>query len=90
MVIRVNGSGELCDSKPCAICKDMMVKSGIKAVYYSNDKGAIVKLNLKEECDHVSQGFIKMSRSYPSYVLRLPVEKKTIKMIISKFSSIPT
>lgn len=35
LVIRVNGNGELSNSKPCVYCIDLMKRIGIYKVYYS-------------------------------------------------------
>lgn len=41
-VVRVNGEGEIVNSKPCKICMSMILKSGIKTIHYSNDENTIV------------------------------------------------
>lgn len=48
IVIRVNNKGELCSSRPCYNCLDMMKTVGIKRVYYSDDKGNIVVETVKD------------------------------------------
>ena len=48
IVIRVNSKGELCSSRPCYNCLDMMKAVGIKRVYYSDDKGNIVVETVKD------------------------------------------
>jgi deoxycytidylate deaminase len=54
-VIRVNNTGKLVNSKPCNSCIYYMMLYGVKSVYYSNDKGEIIKEKLKEiEATHIS------------------------------------
>lgn len=48
IVIRVNSKGELCSSRPCYNCLDMMKAVGIKRVYYSDDNGNIVVETVKD------------------------------------------
>lgn len=53
LVIRISKTNKLQNSKPCAICiqimKNLPEKKGyrIRNIYYSNDNGEIIKSNLK-------------------------------------------
>jgi hypothetical protein len=42
LVIRVNNSGKLCNSRPCIYCLKMMKDVKIKRVYYINNDGDLV------------------------------------------------
>lgn len=42
----MNGEYVLANAKPCSVCKEMLLNSGIRTVYYSDDNGQIVKENL--------------------------------------------
>lgn len=46
VVARVNKSGNLCLSKPCAVCQLAILESGIRNVYYSTDSGTWESLEL--------------------------------------------
>jgi deoxycytidylate deaminase len=46
VVGRVNKSGNLCLSKPCAVCQLAIGESGIQDVYYSSDEGTWERLEL--------------------------------------------
>jgi tRNA(Arg) A34 adenosine deaminase TadA len=47
LVIRVNKTGELRNSKCCSICLQIMKSFNIKNVYYSDDKGNFIKEKVK-------------------------------------------
>ena len=44
--IRVTAGGRLANAKPCKACELYMVENGIKAVWYSNDTGQMVRMDL--------------------------------------------
>lgn len=46
VVGRVNKSGNLCLSRPCAVCQLAIGESGIRNVYYSSDEGTWERLEL--------------------------------------------
>jgi deoxycytidylate deaminase len=46
VVGRVNRSGNLCLSKPCAVCQLAIGESNIKNIYYSTDEGTWERLEL--------------------------------------------
>jgi tRNA(Arg) A34 adenosine deaminase TadA len=46
VVGRVNRSGDLCLSKPCAVCQLAISESGLRNVYYSTDEGYFERLEL--------------------------------------------
>ena len=48
LVIRVNGKNEFVNSKPCENCLYYLRLYGIKNVYYSNDKGEIVREKIED------------------------------------------
>lgn len=41
LVIRVNNSNKLLNSRPCNSCIDKLIKRNIRKVYYSTDNGSI-------------------------------------------------
>ena len=47
-MIRVNNSGNLCNSRPCYNCLNMMKAVGIKRVHYSDDSGDIITETVKD------------------------------------------
>lgn len=47
--IRVSKGGTLKLAKPCVGCRDYCKRHGVTTIYYSNDKGAIVKLPKERE-----------------------------------------
>lgn len=60
LVVRVSANGQLCDSKPCCMCVNLMRLHGVKRVYYSNVDGEMCcqKISqLTEEIDgHFTHG----------------------------------
>jgi deoxycytidylate deaminase len=46
VVGRVNKSGNLCLSKPCAVCQLAISESGVRNIYYSTDSGTWESLEL--------------------------------------------
>jgi deoxycytidylate deaminase len=46
-VIRINKKGEWRNSKPCANCMKLMLKLGIKRIWYTNQIGEIRKESLR-------------------------------------------
>jgi deoxycytidylate deaminase len=61
LVIRINKDDELVNSKPCSSCMEHMRSINIKSVYYSDDDGDIVMLDLNDPC--------MMSSGYRQYLL---------------------
>lgn len=60
LVVKVNVSG-LSNSKPCRVCTQLIKRSRVKTVYYSDDAGNIVKTKpemLTE--DYVSKGMSRI------------------------------
>ena len=47
IVIRINNKNELLNSKCCSVCLKIMQAYNIRNIYYSNDKGVIVKEKIK-------------------------------------------
>ena len=43
---RVTSTGRFTMAKPCAVCQDLLKRSGIKSVRYSNSEGKIERLKL--------------------------------------------
>ena len=64
LVVRISITGELCDSKPCCMCVNLMKMNGIKKVYYSDTNGNIC-------CQKVSQ--ISDDEIYVSHGLKLMI-----------------
>lgn len=55
VVIRVNNSNQLTNSKPCCNCIYYLRLYGIKNIYYSNENGEIIKEKISEiETNHTS------------------------------------
>lgn len=46
MVVRLNSAGKLRNSKPCAMCEQVLRFCEVKTVYYSNDNGNIEMMKL--------------------------------------------
>lgn len=57
LVLRVGRGGELRLSKPCSLCRDVMMKSGIHKVYYSDEDGDIISTRLIDLVTIPSKGF---------------------------------
>jgi deoxycytidylate deaminase len=60
LVIRRNAKLDLCNSRPCNRCLDLMRQTGIRAVVYSNCKGEIIRQNIDDishDHDYYSHGF---------------------------------
>lgn len=47
VVIRLDKNNNLCDSKPCVNCLNLIRKSNIKKIYYSDNYGNIIKEKVK-------------------------------------------
>ncbi len=62
---------ELKDSKPCSVCRDMLIKKGLKYVYCSTDFGTIIKINLFELKDYQSVSQSKMTNYKNSTTYKL-------------------
>jgi deoxycytidylate deaminase len=57
LVIRINKSNILKNSRPCNQCIDELLKIGIRKVYYSDDNGNIISENVAYmEKIHISSG----------------------------------
>jgi tRNA(Arg) A34 adenosine deaminase TadA len=57
VVVRYNRLGKLVNSYPCIFCLELIRLSGIKTIYYSDDKGEIIKAKVKDlNYVHVSTG----------------------------------
>lgn len=68
IVIRVNNSGKLMNSKPCDSCIYYLKLYGIKNIYYSDCSGEIIKEKINRiESDHESIGH----RNYCKYLEEL-------------------
>lgn len=72
LVVRVTANQQLCDSKPCCMCINLMNMFGLRRVYYSNDKGELCYQKLGHNCDveenYVSHGLEMMIQERPEYV----------------------
>jgi len=58
LVIRINKSGSLCNSKPCYDCIEEFKKFNINKIYYSNSDGDIICEKIKDICNRESSGTI--------------------------------
>ncbi len=57
IVVRYNRQGNLCNSKPCYYCADLMKKIGINKVIYSDNDGNLVTIKVKDLTDcYISRG----------------------------------
>ena len=56
LVIRINKTGNLCNSKPCADCICEFKKHNINKIYYSSSDGDIVCEKVKNMCNRESSG----------------------------------
>jgi len=60
LVIRINNSGQICYSKPCANCIRELREHQIKYIYYSDHQGNIIKEKTNViHNDHVSKVYLK-------------------------------
>jgi len=60
VVIRVNKTGNLINSKPCNSCLYYLKLYGVKSVYYSDSNGEIIKEKINTlESEHCSIGHRK-------------------------------
>lgn len=57
VVIRVNGSGTICDSKPCSNCAELIKNYGIKKITYSTSDGDFITTNINNLTTRKSVGF---------------------------------
>lgn len=46
-VVRVRNNGELSNSCPCLICRELIISKQIRNVFYSNENGDIVKWKVR-------------------------------------------
>ena len=54
IVIRIDNNNNLCDSKPCEECINIIKTHGIKKVYYSTNGGIIIEKVSLMSSDHLS------------------------------------
>lgn len=60
IVVRMNNSGILLNSKPCAMCSMIIKSSGINKVIYSSDNNQLItKLSSDLEEDHLTRAIIE-------------------------------
>jgi len=63
LVVRINKSGSLVNSRPCDDCIRRLQLLGVNRIYYSSDKGDVVREKLSEmRLGHVSSGKMHMIR----------------------------
>ena len=46
LVLRFCRRGILKDSRPCSLCRDLLLSKGLKHIYCSTESGKIIKINL--------------------------------------------
>lgn len=46
-VARLLKDGSLNNAKPCKVCQDLIIKSGVKEVFYTNEFGEVVRWRVK-------------------------------------------
>jgi deoxycytidylate deaminase len=46
LVLRFNRNGDLRNASPCEVCKEMLMKKGLRYIYCSDDNGCINKIDL--------------------------------------------
>ena len=60
MVVRINEAGKLCNSEPCSVCTQLIKKSNIGDVFYSDGTGEIVRVKpVMLKGLHKTKGFSK-------------------------------
>jgi len=59
LILRFKKDGNLCDSRPCANCKDFLRKKGVTSVYCSMFDGSIQKIALDNVPDYLSSSQIQ-------------------------------
>lgn len=97
LVIRTNALGQLCDSKPCCMCINMMYWFGIRRVYYSDSNGNILCSKIADLLDdnefYVSHGLRMLITTQLNYIssvtFKLPLTKKQKKIITENFKQFP-
>jgi len=83
IVIRINKNGDLCNSRPCYNCLNMMKTIGIRKVYYSISNTEIICENVKDmisiQCSAVSR-YIEKCNFKTDYTLDQYYENLLIKI----------
>tara|TARA_B100001996_G_scaffold194783_1_gene149147 strand:+ start:1590 stop:1919 length:330 start_codon:yes stop_codon:yes gene_type:complete len=64
---KVNGEWVLGNAKPCKYCRSLMIRWGIKHVYYSDDNGDIQKENINSMQSKLTSGSVIHLRSNLGY-----------------------
>ena len=64
---KVNGEWVLGNAKPCKYCRSLMIRWGIKYVYYSDDDGIIQKENINNMESKLTSGSVIHLRSNLGY-----------------------
>lgn len=63
LVVRISKSGSLVNSRPCDDCIKKLLSLGVNRIYYSNDKGEVIREKLSDMAlGHVSAGKLHMIR----------------------------
>lgn len=88
IVIRVNGEGRLCNSRPCINCLNYMKLFSIKTVHYSTEEGEIISEKIKEmHTTHLSVAHKKFLGILPNGPCNKQKNIKPISEIIAKIKS---
>lgn len=74
-VIRINHNNDICNSRPCFNCLDLMKTVGINRVYYSVDNGDVI-------CEHVKNMVSIQASSTTIYMSRM---KKNFTVSIDEY-----
>jgi len=64
---KVDNEWVLGNAKPCHYCRSLMIKWGIKTVYYSDDNGIIQKENINQMKSKLTTGSVIHLRSNLGY-----------------------
>ena len=92
LVVRVNPSGQLINSKPCCMCIYIMKLYGINKVYYSTGNGAIKCERVRDiEETHYSKGLIRCFEScsqkeLAKFPLSVSIKRQIRKSLPSRIS----
>lgn len=88
LVLRINKSGDLCESAPCLNCTNELKKNNnvkIKKLYFSRYDGTIIVINFSDWCNtstehfHISKGWRKNKISNNNKIFDINNIKKELK-----------
>ena len=83
IVIRVNSSGQMVNSKPCKHCTKMLIFYGIKKIIYSNKNGELIKESITKKTYDDSQESLGFRCSESAYNFLLNILDKRLSSSLS-------